>query len=202
MRVVPRHGWLVGSSASLHRKQRMADIYFDDIWDEDMNEPGDRLRIATQAAVWGMSFVNVETTTTAGSVLDQEWAVDAGNIFSITVTDHGQQHLHRPDVPFVVTAIQPPHLGAYWIGDVLVPGWRLPWHHLCHVRRTPLKKSVPPPPLHYHQHVRRKDKQLEVPDIMPGGKHWTFGHLRYGTQVQNYRRAMGRKPGGVPSDSE
>ena len=121
-------------------------------------------------AVWGLSFVFIERTVQPGPVLQQEWVEDGPSIWTIYAVDQGQQHLHRFDVPLIYPIIQPALFGAYALNGVLVPGWRLGWHHRVNVKRAPLKTG-PAPLLHYHQHKTRRDGQLEPPAIKPG-VHW------------------------------
>ena len=190
----------MGASGHLHRQQHASDVYFEDAWDEDMNGVGERVRIGSMCEAWGFSFIFTETTITAGAVTHQEWRPDAGNCLNIVGLDQGQQHTARQDVQLIVTQISPPHLAAYQVMGHVVPGWRLPWHHRCSISRVPLADDDEPPSIHYHEHHRRKKGQLHAPPIKQGGKHWEFLRVEYGSQVQNYRRAVGKN--NWPNDPE
>ncbi|KAI0308985.1 hypothetical protein OF83DRAFT_128539 [Amylostereum chailletii] len=114
---------------------------------------------------------------------DQEelhWLMEPANAGHILVRDYGQA-----DVP--PNPNPPPQPITDWVIDgVLTAGYDVPWDH------DVVTTNLYQPTLHYHQHERRLKKHgTQPPPILPQnrGKHHEIQMLKYGSQVQLFRRS-------------
>ena len=201
-KVVPKGGWLLGSSASLFVEQWAGDIYLHDYWDV----VGWLFWVTTISPSWGMSMAVVETAfRPAPAQQPTPWQIEPHGYLRISVVDRGQQPItnpHRLDVPIIATIAPPlPPIAVYQLaGGAYIVGHSMPWHHTVELTKI-LGKTDDNNLLHYHKHDTRVGHR-PAPPILPRhrGKHYILNKVVYTTQVQNCRRVVG--PGTVELEDE
>ncbi|KAI8973975.1 hypothetical protein BD414DRAFT_498740 [Trametes punicea] len=175
-----RRGRFIGSSGMVFNDQTAADVYFGNYWQHLL--AGRRLeRVAIICTSWGMSMALIQHGIPPGP-----FNPFVLGFTRIIVDDNG---IHPPQgadmVPPAIQIVQAGSMGIHWVNGIGLHGRRLPWHRRITLRREDGGT------LHYHQHEDRVGHRVyEVPPIRPEheGAYFTFNRLRFGTQIQNYRR--------------
>ncbi|KAI6013567.1 hypothetical protein EDC04DRAFT_2757858 [Pisolithus marmoratus] len=71
-------------------------------------------------------------------------------------------------------------------GQALRIGYAVPWFHDLDIFQMDFRRIRRR--MHYYQHRRRQAHHV-TPNMIPNGRHYSFNTLRYGTQINEYRRA-------------
>lgn len=180
---VPPRGRFLGSIASVFKERHTADIHCENVW----TEYGWQYRLLFFPGGWGVTGVCVEHALRApGAPPPEHWFISGHALYQIVVDDQGQEFPDRDDIGNPLPNQQ--HIQAtYDVNGDIHAAWSIPWHHRVTLRKAPDHTS----PFHYHQHEARGKRQgttRRLPEAE--GKHWSFKKLLFGTQVQNYRKAM------------
>ena len=164
-----------------------ADIYWEFVWTAN----GLVHRIAHVCVTYGISVVLVQTgICPAPGTLPAVWMNDAPSLLSIVVQDNGPDRLNVHGAPPALhNANQINHApnAFYVVNGQMVMAKPVAWHH-----RVTVRPAIPGMTWHYHQHAPRINHGPPPPILPPlTGSHVEFRGIRYGTQVQNYRLALG-----------
>ncbi|RPD60451.1 hypothetical protein L226DRAFT_469431 [Lentinus tigrinus ALCF2SS1-7] len=178
---------MLGSGASLHRDQTAADIFWENIWTAN----GVVHRVLHVCVTWGISVVLVQTgVCPEEGKLPDVWHDHALSLQAVRVDDDGPENLDVHGAPAALPNANQINHGpnAFYVVDGRVALAKpVPWHHRVTVR--PAREGET---WHYHQCAPRKDHG-PPPPVLPvnKGSHVEFTALRFSTQVQSYRTAVG-----------